>query len=333
MRRRAPQASGGPVRPPGTWLHTIPRRPGVRAAEAGASDGYFDHVRPELAALVPERRAAHRSTSAAAAARSARTSRRARAPRSSASSCSTTPRPSPSERLDHVVRADLDALEELPIEEGSRRRRGLRRRPRAPARPAPPPARRPALPQAVRPDRLLDPQRQALHRRRPAARRRPLRVHGRRPARPHARAPLHARGDRPDAARDGLRGRHRSARRTSARCPSATARWPSWRAASARTRARRPRGSRRISTSWSPGPSRGVEATARATDAQVIRRAAATSSARQALRRVHGGDEVRDVRGLREEAVERRARARRSASPCGARRTRSCRPCAAPSST
>ena len=51
-------------------------------------------------------------------------------------------------RLDRVERVDLDAVEELPVAIGSRRRLRLRRRARAPARPRAPAARPAALPGA-----------------------------------------------------------------------------------------------------------------------------------------------------------------------------------------
>jgi SAM-dependent methyltransferase len=91
---------------------------GVRAPETGASDGYFDHVRPELAALVPEHARRIVDFGCGRGALGAHLKQRQGAevigvelfPDAAAVAA---------ERLDQVVRADLDALDELPLEEDS----------------------------------------------------------------------------------------------------------------------------------------------------------------------------------------------------------------------
>ncbi|HEV2815258.1 MAG TPA: class I SAM-dependent methyltransferase [Solirubrobacteraceae bacterium] len=91
---------------------------GVRTAEAGAADGYFDHVRPELASLVPEHARRIVDFGCGRGALGAHLKERQGAevlgvelfPDAAAVAA---------ERLDDVVRADLDVLDDLPLEEGS----------------------------------------------------------------------------------------------------------------------------------------------------------------------------------------------------------------------
>ena len=91
---------------------------GVRTADTGASDGYFDHVRPELAALVPEQARRIVDFGCGRGALGAHLKERQGAevlgvelfPDAAAVAA---------ERLDQVVRSDLDELEELPVDEGS----------------------------------------------------------------------------------------------------------------------------------------------------------------------------------------------------------------------
>ena len=91
---------------------------GVRSAETGAADGYFDHVRPELAALVPEDARRIVDFGCGRGALGAYLKHRHGAevlgvelfPEAAAVAA---------ERLDDVVQSDLDALEELPVDEGS----------------------------------------------------------------------------------------------------------------------------------------------------------------------------------------------------------------------
>jgi 2-polyprenyl-3-methyl-5-hydroxy-6-metoxy-1,4-benzoquinol methylase len=91
---------------------------GVRTADAGASDGYFDHVRPELAGLVPQDARRIVDVGCGRGALGAHLKERNGAEvigielfEDAAAVAA--------ERLDHVVVADLDTLAELPAEPGS----------------------------------------------------------------------------------------------------------------------------------------------------------------------------------------------------------------------
>ena len=99
-------------------------------------DGYFEHTRPELRALVPASAHGASSTSAAAAVAWARPSR----PSAAASVVGLEAFPEAAAharaRLDDVLELDLDALAALPPATRQLRRDDLRRRARAPARPA-----------------------------------------------------------------------------------------------------------------------------------------------------------------------------------------------------
>jgi 2-polyprenyl-3-methyl-5-hydroxy-6-metoxy-1,4-benzoquinol methylase len=91
---------------------------GVRTAETGAADGYFDHVRPEIASLVPEGARRIVDFGCGRGALCAHLKERHGAEVigvelfDDAAAVAET-------RLDHVVRADLDTLSELPAEHGS----------------------------------------------------------------------------------------------------------------------------------------------------------------------------------------------------------------------
>ena len=91
---------------------------GVRAAEAGATDGYFDHVRPELAALVPTAARRVVDFGCGRGALGAHLKERQGAEVIGVELFDDAAAVA-AERLDHVVRTDLDALETLPAEHGS----------------------------------------------------------------------------------------------------------------------------------------------------------------------------------------------------------------------
>jgi len=91
---------------------------GVRAPEAGASDGYFDHVRPELAELVPEHAQRVIDFGCGRGAFGAHIKARQGAEVFGVELFDDAAAVA-EQRLDLVVRADLDTLDELPIEEGS----------------------------------------------------------------------------------------------------------------------------------------------------------------------------------------------------------------------
>jgi 2-polyprenyl-3-methyl-5-hydroxy-6-metoxy-1,4-benzoquinol methylase len=91
---------------------------GVRSAETGASDGYFDHVRPELAALVPQDAARIVDFGCGRGALGAHLKERQGSEVIGVELFEDAAAVA-AERLDHVVVADLDTVDELPAEEGS----------------------------------------------------------------------------------------------------------------------------------------------------------------------------------------------------------------------
>ncbi len=91
---------------------------GVRRAETGAADGYFDHVRPELASLVPEHAQRIVDFGCGRGALGAHLKERQGAEVIGIELFGDAAAVA-AERLDAVVRADLDTVEELPIDEGS----------------------------------------------------------------------------------------------------------------------------------------------------------------------------------------------------------------------
>lgn len=91
---------------------------GVRDAETGASDGYFDHVRPELASLVPEHARRIVDFGCGRGALGAHLKERQGAEVIGVELFDDAAAVA-AERLDHVVRADLDTLASLPVEEGT----------------------------------------------------------------------------------------------------------------------------------------------------------------------------------------------------------------------
>ena len=91
---------------------------GVRTADTGAADGYFDHVRPELASLVPEHARRIVDFGCGRGALGAHLKARQGAEVVGVELFDDAAAVA-AERLDQVVRSDLDALTELPVEEGS----------------------------------------------------------------------------------------------------------------------------------------------------------------------------------------------------------------------
>lgn len=91
---------------------------GVRSAEAGAADGYFDHVRPELAELVPADAARIVDFGCGRGALGAHLKQRQGAEVIGVELFDDAAAVA-AERLDAVVQADLDALDALPAEPGS----------------------------------------------------------------------------------------------------------------------------------------------------------------------------------------------------------------------
>jgi 2-polyprenyl-3-methyl-5-hydroxy-6-metoxy-1,4-benzoquinol methylase len=91
---------------------------GVRTGAAGADDGYFDHVRPELASLVPADARRIVDFGCGRGALGAHLKERQGAEVIGVELFADAAAVA-AERLDDVVRADLDALEELPAGEGS----------------------------------------------------------------------------------------------------------------------------------------------------------------------------------------------------------------------
>ena len=91
---------------------------GVRSAETGAADGYFDHVRPELASLVPQDARRIVDFGCGRGALGAHLKDRQGAEVIGVELFADAAAVA-AERLDTVVQSDLDALEELPVEEAS----------------------------------------------------------------------------------------------------------------------------------------------------------------------------------------------------------------------
>jgi 2-polyprenyl-3-methyl-5-hydroxy-6-metoxy-1,4-benzoquinol methylase len=91
---------------------------GVRSTETGAEDGYFDHVRPELASLVPEQAERIVDFGCGRGALGAHLKGRSGAEVIGVELFEDAAAVA-AERLDTVVQADLDALAGLPVEEGS----------------------------------------------------------------------------------------------------------------------------------------------------------------------------------------------------------------------
>jgi 2-polyprenyl-3-methyl-5-hydroxy-6-metoxy-1,4-benzoquinol methylase len=91
---------------------------GVRAPETSASDGYFDHVRPELAELVPDHAQRVIDFGCGRGALGAHIKERQGAEVFGVELFDDAAEIA-EQRLDRVVRADLDTLEELPIDDDS----------------------------------------------------------------------------------------------------------------------------------------------------------------------------------------------------------------------
>ena len=91
---------------------------GVRSAETGADDGYFDHVRPELASLVPEHAERIVDFGCGRGALGAHLKERQGAEVIGVELFEDAAAVA-ADRLDIVVQSDLDALAELPLEDGS----------------------------------------------------------------------------------------------------------------------------------------------------------------------------------------------------------------------
>ena len=91
---------------------------GVRTEDAGAADGYFDHVRPELASLVPEQARLVVDFGCGRGALGAHIKERQGAQVVGVELFDDAAAVA-AERIDAVVRADLDALDVLPVEEGT----------------------------------------------------------------------------------------------------------------------------------------------------------------------------------------------------------------------
>ncbi len=91
---------------------------GVRSSESSAADGYFDHVRPELASLVPSHAKRIVDFGCGRGALGAHLKQRQGAEVVGVELFEDAAAVA-AERLDTVVRADLDALDALPVEHGS----------------------------------------------------------------------------------------------------------------------------------------------------------------------------------------------------------------------
>ena len=99
-------------------MSTADAAAGVRSAETGADDGYFDHVRPELASLVPEHAERIVDFGCGRGALGAHLKERQGAEVIGVELFEDAAAVA-AERLDVVVQSDLDALAELPLEDGS----------------------------------------------------------------------------------------------------------------------------------------------------------------------------------------------------------------------